>query len=186
MRPWRDGWRNLRFMLVYTPGWLFMLPGAVLFAVGLVAMAVLALGDLHIGGVSLSIHSMLVMAFLAIVGYQLIVFAVSTRFFATRAGLLPESATLERLYPIVKLETGVIAGAAATLVGVVGILLAAASWQHLGLGRLDPYVTMRELIPAVVLLALGAETIFASFFLSIMGMGRSERVHTVEPNGDDS
>jgi hypothetical protein len=186
MRPWRDGWRNLRFMLVYTPGWLFMLPGAALFALGLAAMAVLALGDLHIGAVSLSIHTLLVMAFLAIVGYQLIVFAVSTRFFATRAGLLPESPLLERLYPVVKLETGVIAGAAATLVGLAGIILAAASWQHAGLGRLDPYVTMRELIPAVVLLALGAETVFASFFLSIMGMGRSERVHTVEPSGDDS
>ncbi len=186
MRPWRDGWRNLRFMLVYTPGWLFMLPGATLFAAGAIGMVVLAFGDVHFGAVAISIHTLLVMAFLTIVGYQLIVFAVSTRFFATRAGLLPESNTLLRLYPFVTLETGVIAGAVATLLGLVGIVVAFASWQHTGLGRLDPYVTMRELIPAVVLVALGTETVFASFFLSIMGMARSERVHTVEAGGDDS
>jgi glycosyltransferase involved in cell wall biosynthesis len=186
MRPWRDGWRNLRFMLVYTPGWLFMVPGATLFAAGAIGMVVLAFGDVHFGAVAISIHTLLVMAFLTIVGYQLIVFAVSTRFFATRAGLLPESNTLLRLYPFVTLETGVIAGAVATLLGLVGIVVAFVSWQHTGLGRLDPYMTMRELIPAVVLVALGTETVFASFFLSIMGMARSERVHTVEADGDDS
>ncbi|MGH7763408.1 MAG: glycosyltransferase family 2 protein [Candidatus Dormibacteraceae bacterium] len=180
MRPWRDGWRNLRFMLVYTPGWLFMLPGVVLFVIGLLGSLLLVGGDLHVGAIALSIHTMLVLSFLMIVGYQLIVFAVSTRFFATRAGLLPESAAYVRLYPYVNLETGVIAGAIATLIGLAGIVLAFWSWHSAGLGRLDPYVTMRQLIPAVVLVALGTETVFASFFLSIMGMGRSERIHAHE------
>lgn len=186
MRPWRDGWRNLRFMLVYTPGWLFMVPGAAMFAIGLVGVVVLARGRLRVGSVAIDIHTLLVMAFLIIVGYQLIVFAVSTRFFATRAGLLPESHLLEKLYPYVTLETGVLIGGVATLLGFIGIAIAFLSWQNVGLGPLDPYVTMRELIPAVVLVALGTETTFASFFLSIMGMGRSERVHTIEANGDDS
>jgi hypothetical protein len=185
MRPWRDGWRNLRFMLVYTPGWLFLLPGTALFALGLAGTLALSRGDLHVGAVALSIHTMLVLAVLMIVGYQLIVFAVSTRFFATRAGLLPESPTFLRLYPYVRLETGVIAGAAGTLLGLLGIALAAWSWQSVGLGRLDPYMTMRQLIPAVVLLAIGTETLFASFFLSIMGMGRSERIHTSEAKSAD-
>ena len=186
MRPWRDGWRNLRFMLVYTPGWLFMLPGTAMFAIGVAGTLLLAPGDLQVGAVHLSIHTLLVMAFLMIVGYQLIVFAVSTRFFATRAGLLPESHVLEALYPYVKLESGVVVGAGGTLLGLVGIALAFFSWQSAGLGRLDPYVTMRQLIPAVVLVALGTETVFASFFLSIMGMGRSERVHTVEQESRES
>ena len=186
MRPWRDGWRNLRFMLVYTPGWLFMVPGAVMFAIGLAGVVVLARGRVRVGNVAIDIHTLLIMAVLMIVGYQLIVFAVSTRFFATRAGLLPESHLLERLYPYVTLETGVIIGAVATLLGLVGIAIAFISWQHVGLGTLDPYVTMRQLIPAVVLVALGTETMFASFFLSIMGMGRSERVHTVEASAEDS
>jgi glycosyltransferase involved in cell wall biosynthesis len=186
MRPWRDGWRNLRFMLVYTPGWLFMVPGAVMFAIGLVGVVVLARGRLRVGSVAIDIHTLLIMAFLMIVGYQLIVFAVSTRFFATRAGLLPDSHILEKLYPYVTLETGVVTGGVATLLGLIGIAIAFISWQNVGLGPLDPYVTMRQLIPAVVLVALGTETMFASFFLSIMGMRRSERVHTVEANGDDS
>jgi len=185
MRPWRDGWRNLRFMLVYTPGWLFMLPGVAMFAVGLVGVLVLARGRLQVGSVAIDIHTLLVMAFLMIVGYQLIVFAVSTRFFAARAGLLPDSQLLERLYPYVKLETGIALGGIATLLGLVGIAIAFVSWQRTGLGPLDPYVTMRELIPAVVLVALGTETMFASFFLSIMGMGRSERVHVFEAKAED-
>lgn len=180
MRPWRDGWRNLRFMLVYTPGWLFMLPGVVMFAIGLLGSLLLVRGDVHLGAIALSIHTLLILSFLMIVGYQLIVFAVSTRFFATRAGLLPESPVFERLYPYMKLETGLFIGTAWTLIGLVGILVAFWSWHGAGLGRLDPYVTMRQLIPAVVLVALGTETVFASFFLSIMGMGRSERIHAHE------
>lgn len=180
MRPWRDGWRNLRFMLVYTPGWLFMTPGIAMFAIGLIGALLLLPGDLHLGGVALSIHTLLVMAFLMIVGYQLIVFAVSTRFFATRAGLLPESPLYERLYPYARLESGVILGAAGTVLGLAGVLIAFLSWHSNGLGRLDPYITMRQLIPAVVLVALGTETVFASFFLSIMGMGRKEQIHTAE------
>jgi Glycosyl transferase family 2 len=186
MRPWRDGWRNLRFMLVYTPGWLFMVPGTLMLAVGLVGVVVLARGRLQVGSVAIDIHTLLVMAFLVIVGYQLIVFAVSTRFFATRAGFLPDSPLLEKLYPYVTLEMGAVGGAVATLLGLIGIAAAFISWQHVGLGPLDPYVTMRQLIPSALLTALGTETIFASFFLSIMGLGRSERVHTIEVSGEDS
>jgi hypothetical protein len=186
MRTIPDGIRNLRFMLVYTPGWLFLVPGGAMLGIGLLGTLVLARGDLRVGAIAFSIHTMLLCAFLMIVGYQLIVFAVSTRFFATRAGLLPESRIMERLYPYLKFETGVLIGAIGTLLGLIGVALAFLSWHNVDFKGLNPYDTMRQLIPAAVLLALGTETVFASFFLSIMGMGRIESVHTIEAVGDHS
>lgn len=178
MRPWRDGWRHLRFMLLFSPGWIFMGPGVAMFAIGLVGSALLLRGPLRVGSTVLDIHTLLVMAFLTIVGYQIIVFAVSTRTFATQVGLLPDSPVLSRLYRYVRLETGLLVGGVATLLGLVGLGLAFASWSSVGFERLNPSVTMRQLIPAVVLLALGVQTVFASFFLSMLGMHTSRGVRT--------
>jgi glycosyltransferase involved in cell wall biosynthesis len=186
MRPWRDGWRHLRFMLLYSPGWLFFAPGAAMFVVGVLGSIVLIRGPVHVGGTVFDIHTLLVTAFLTILGYQVIVFAVSTRTFATQAGLLPASPLLMRLYRYVRLETGLVAGGLATLLGLAGLALAFIGWSHVGFERLDPRVTMRELIPAVVLVALGVQTVFASFFLSMMGMSRSDRVHLEEVHRDRS
>ena len=117
------------------------------------------------------------MAFLIIVGYQVIVFAVSTRTSATETGLLPPSPVLSGLYRYVRLETGLLLGGLATLVGLAGVLIAAIAWSRVGFQQLDPDSTMRQLIPAVVLLSIGVQTVFASFFLSMLGLHTSQRGH---------
>jgi glycosyltransferase involved in cell wall biosynthesis len=183
MRRWRDGWRHLRFMLLYSPDWVFLVPGVAMFTFGLLGSILLIRSPVRVGTATFDIHTLLVMAFLTILGYQVIVFAVSTRTFATQAGLLPPSKVMSRLYRHVRLETGLVIGGTASLLGAVGLIIAFASWSSVGFERLDPHVTMRQLIPAIVLLALGMQTIFASFFLSFMGMSRAERVH-VRPAGE--
>jgi glycosyltransferase involved in cell wall biosynthesis len=172
LRTWRDGWRHLRFMLLFSPRWLFLYPGIALFATGVVLAAVLIPGPIRVGTVRLDIHTLLVAGFLALVGYQLVLFAVFTKIFAIREGFHPPHPALERLFDYVTLEVGLAAGVLTALAGAVALVAAVISWQSAGFGNLDPSLTMREVIPAVVLLALGTQTVFASFFISILSIDR--------------
>src|SRR6267378_7768898 len=154
LRTWRDGWRHLRFMLLFSPRWLFLYPGLALLVVGLGLSALLVAGPLRIGGIRLDIHTMLVAGFLSMLGYQLVLFAVFTKIFAIRMGFHPEHPVLAGVFRYVTLEVGLLAGALMVLAGIAGLVLAVASWQSVGFGNLDPSRTMREVIPAVVLLAI--------------------------------
>ena len=170
LRTWRDGWRHLRFMLLFSPRWLFLYPGAALLAVGFVLSALLIPGPLRVGGVRLDIHTLLVAGFLCLLGYQLVLFAVFTKVFAIRMGFHPPHPLLKRLFGYITLEVGLLVGALMSLAGVVALVAAVISWHSAGFGNLDPSLTMREVIPAVVLLALGTQTVFASFFISILSI----------------
>ena len=173
LRTWRDGWRHLRFMLLFSPRWLFLFPGLTLLVVGLGLSALLVAGPLRVGGVRLDIHTMLVAGFLALVGYQLVLFAIFTKMFAIREGFHPPHPALQTLLRYITLEVGLLAGALMALGGLVALVLAVTSWQSVGFGNLNPSTTMREVIPAVVLLSLGTQTIFASFFISILSIDLS-------------
>jgi glycosyltransferase involved in cell wall biosynthesis len=170
LRTWRDGWRHLRFMLLFSPRWLFLYPGLILFAAGVVLSLALLPGPLRVGGARLDIHTLLVAGFLALLGYQLVLFAIFTKFFAIRVGFHPPHPTLQRMFRYVTLEVGVGVGALLALAGLLTLVIAIASWSATGFGNLDPDVTMRQVIPAVVLTALGTQTVFASFFMSILGI----------------
>ena len=170
LRTWRDGWRHLRFMLLFSPRWLFLYPGLALLVVGAVLSALLIAGPLHMFGVRLDIHTLLVAGFLCLLGYQLVLFAVFTKIFAVREGFHPPHPLLLRLFDYITLEVGLGVGAVMALAGAIGLIAAVISWQAVGFGNLDPSLTMREVIPAVVLLALGTQTVFASFFLSILSI----------------
>ena len=173
LRTWRDGWRHLRFMLLFSPRWLFLYPGLTLLVVGLGLSALLVAGPLRVGGVRLDIHTMLVAGFLALLGYQLVLFAVFTKMFAIREGFHPPHPALQTLLRYITLEVGLLAGALMALGGLAALVLAVTSWQSVGFGNLNPSTTMREVIPAVVLLSLGTQTIFASFFISILSIDLS-------------
>jgi len=170
LRTWRDGWRHLRFMLLFSPRWLFLYPGLTLFAAGLLVGAWLETGRKYIGTVSFDIHTLLLAGFACLIGYQLVVFAVFTKVFAMQQGFHPPNPTYSRWFRAIKLETGLVVGGLMLLAGVAGTALAVLSWGVRGFGALDPSLTMREVLPAAVLLTLGVQTIFASFFLSILGI----------------
>jgi glycosyltransferase involved in cell wall biosynthesis len=172
LRTWRDGWRHLRFMLLFSPRWLFLYPGVALFAAGVILSALLLPGPLRVGSVHLDIHTLLIAGFLALLGYQLVLFAVFTKLFAVREGFHPPNPLLVRIERYVTLEVGLGAGALMALAGAAALILAVISWQSVGFGTLNPSLTMREVIPAVVLLALGTQTVFASFLISILSIDR--------------
>ena len=170
LRTWRDGWRHLRFMLLFSPRWLFLYPGLALLGGGALAGAILETGPKHLGSVNLDIHTLLLAGFACLIGFQLVVFAVFTKVFAMERGFHPRTASYYAMFDYIKLETGLAVGGLMFLAGLVGIVVAVLSWGSAGFGNLDPRLTMREIIPAAVLLTLGVQTVFASFFLSILGM----------------
>ena len=170
LRTWRDGWRHLRFMLLFSPRWLFLYPGLALFSSGAVVGALLETGPKQIGPATFDIHTLLLAAFSCLIGYQLVVFAVFTKVFAMQQGFHPANPGYTAMFRYVNLETGLAVGALMLVLGVAGTILAVLSWGSVGFGALDPGLTMREVIPAALLITLGVQTIFASFFLSILGM----------------
>jgi hypothetical protein len=157
-------------MLLFSPRWLFLYPGIALFTAGLLAGAALEIGPVKVGPFGFDIHTLLLAGFCCLIGYQLIVFAVFTKVFAMRMGFHPPNPTYASMFRYVRLETGLVVGALMFLLGVAGTVVAILSWGAAGFGALDPRLTMREIIPASVLLTLGVQTIFASFFLSILGI----------------
>ena len=175
LRTWRDGWRHLRFMLLFSPRWLFLYPGIALFGLGLVVGAILETGPKQVGAVQLDIHTLLLASFACLIGYQLIVFAVFTKVFAMEQGFHPPNPAYRAMFRYVKLETGLLLGTLTVLAGLVGLVAAVVSWSAVDFGSLDPRLTMREVIPAAVLLTLGVQTVFASFFLSILGLESEDR-----------
>lgn len=173
LRPWRDGWRHLRFMLLYSPRWLFFYPGAALMGVGLVVGALLLPGPLMVSPrVGLDVHTLLFSSAAVLLGFQGMAFAFCARVYALNEGLLPEDPTLERMFRWFTLETGLLAGVGLLLVGFAGAIFAVAGWSRAGFGTLDPRETLRTAIPAATALCLGGEVIFTSFLLSFLGLRR--------------
>jgi hypothetical protein len=172
LRTWRDGWRHLRFMLLFSPRWLFLVPGVVMFLVGLVITAILVNSSVTIGGIEFDIQTMYAATLLCLLGYQLIVFAMFTKAFAVTEGFHPAPKYFNWIFDYVRLETGVIAGVMSTLIGLGTLWMAVESWRDVGFGGLDPRETMRQVVPGGVLIMLGIQTIYSSFFLSILGLDR--------------
>lgn len=172
LRSWRDGWRHLRFLLLYCPRWLFLVPGIGLMALGAIIFAAVLPGPLVIAAARLDIHTLLAGAGFMIIGYQAVVFGLLTKVFAITEGLLPEDLQLTRLFRRITLETGLIVGGLLVLLGLGGGVAALWHWQDTGFGALQASQTMRVFIPAVTACVLGSQTVLASFYLSILGLRR--------------
>jgi glycosyltransferase involved in cell wall biosynthesis len=168
LRSWRDGWRHLRFLLLYSPRWLFLYPGLVLMLLGLVAVLWLLPGP----RVIFDINTLLFAATAIIVGFQAATFAVFTKMFAISEGLLPDDFRLKKFTRYINLEIGLIIGGTLLLMGIAGSIYAFSSWGAHLFGPLDPSKTMRIVIPSVTCLALGFQVILSSFFLSVLSLKR--------------
>jgi glycosyltransferase involved in cell wall biosynthesis len=171
LRTWRDGWRHLRFYLMYSPRWLFLLPGILLVLAGAaVYWFASPAGGRLVNGIRFDVHTLLFASLAMICGYQAVLFAVMTKTFAIREGLMPEDPRLTRLYRWFNLETGLLAGVLASVAGLILLGTAVAQWWSQGFGPLDYTRTMRVVIPGMTLTTLGFQTVLSSFFLSILGM----------------
>jgi glycosyltransferase involved in cell wall biosynthesis len=167
----RDGWRTLRLFMMYSPRWLFVIPGTLLIVLGMIGYA-LALPGMTLRGVTFDAHSLLFASLAILCGYQSILFAIFTKTFAITEGLIPEDRVMARFFKVVNLERGLIMASAALLIGLVLLLTAVLEWRSVNFGQLDYAHTMRWVIPGATLTCLGFQTVLSSFFMSILGMHR--------------
>ena len=172
LRTWRDGWRHLRFLLMYSPRWLFLYPGAALIALGLAGCAWLLPGPRILDGVEFDVHTLLYAFVAVLLGFQLAAFAVFTKIFAISEGLLPEDPRLSRVFNYITLETGLVLGGLLIVAGIGGSIFAVSGWAHSSFGELNPVRILRIVMPAVFSLTLGVQIVCSSFFLSILGLRR--------------
>jgi len=171
LRTIRDGWRTLRFLLMLSPRWLFLYPGAMLIALG-IAGAAIAFPAVVYRGIHFDVHTLLFAALALLLGYQSILFSIFAKTFAISERLLPRSPRMDRLFQVLNLERGLLLGAIAMAAGLALLLGAWHQWRLTHFGPLDYRRTMRWVIPGMTFTALGFQTILSSFFLSILGMRR--------------
>jgi len=173
LRSWRDGWRHLRFLLLYSPRWLFFYPGLATFAFGVVLSMLLLPGPLAIpGGHTLDVDTLTYALGLVLIGAHITMFAVSAKVFGTQEGFLPPNPRFERLFKVITLETGVLFGCVLLLVGAGLLGYAIYLWHATGFGPLSPTLMLRLTLPSATCFMLGVEIVFGSFFLSLLGLNR--------------
>lgn len=163
LRTWRDGWRHLKFLLLYSPRWLFLLPGSLLFATGSTSMTAIAF---HC--VALDIHTMAYAGAAIVLGFQMLLLAAFTKLMGTRGGWLPASKAQMHLASHLTLETCLVTGLVTFIVGIAMSGHALQLWANVDYGALDPRITMRWVVPSVTVLALAGETILAGFFFEAL------------------
>ncbi|RCG31454.1 glycosyltransferase family 2 protein [Sphaerisporangium album] len=174
LRSWRDGWRHLRFLLLYSPRWLFLIPGMVLMVLGLAAGTALTFGPVYIGKLAFDVDTLVGASAMVVIGFQAVLFALFTKVYAAEEGFLPEDRRIRRLVDIVTLERGLIAGGLLALAGLAGMVASLAHWQTRDFGELIPAESLRLVVPSATALIISFQTIFAALFISILGIRRTK------------
>ncbi|HET7489596.1 MAG TPA: glycosyltransferase family 2 protein [Acidimicrobiales bacterium] len=173
LRSWRDGWRHLRFLLLFSPRWLFLYPGLLLSVGGGLLVCALVVSPLELGPVRLGAGALVAASILTVIGYQAVLFACLTKVHAQAEGFLPPDPRFNRVFRYVRLETGLVAGVAIFLLGMGAAVVSYIGWRDAHWGALEAGWTVRAAVPAALGLVLGSQLILSSFFLSILGLRRA-------------
>jgi hypothetical protein len=176
LNTWRDGWRHLRFLLLFSPRWLFFIPGLVLLIVGLGLGAAVALGPVTIGGVSLDVDTLVACGACVDIGFQAILFWLFTQVYAGAEGFLPTEPKVQQVLAKLSLERGLLTGAAVGIAGLVGLVFSLTYWQGHSFGHLNYEHALRMMVPSVTALVLSCQLILGTFFLSILGIKQTRHV----------
>jgi hypothetical protein len=162
----------LRFLLIFSPRWLFLIPGTAAFVVGLLGAVLLAFGPLSIGNIGFNYSSQIYLAALAVVGYQAVLFALLTKIYAQHEGFrIPRSRSFERLEKRISLESGAVAGLLIFLVGLAIAVIQLTGWAASGFGALEAGATVRVAVPSALLMMLGSQTVMSGMFLGVLSVG---------------
>lgn len=168
LRSWRDGWRHLRLLLLFSPRWLFLYPGAAIFMLGLIGTLTLFFGGVEVGNIGLAEHTMVMTAAAINIGFEAMLFWVFAKVIAVQRGLLLHDILFERVRQAMPLERGLLLGAALFLTGIAAFGVALAEWFDVGFGQLSQGKAMRLVIGSSTTLVLGAQILYGSFFLYLL------------------
>jgi len=169
LKTWQDGWRHLRFLLLFSPKWLFLVPGIFLMILGLIGTILLTYGPVQLGNKKLDVHTLVYTSGFILLGFQFISFYFFSRTYAAVHGLWPgQERFLHLFHKYFKLEKGILFGLILFIVGLLLMIKSFLYWQHTRFGNLDPVIVLRSVIPSVVLLVLGVQVIVSFFYLSFL------------------
>jgi hypothetical protein len=172
LRTWRDGWRGLRFLLLYSPRWLFLYPGIFLMLAGTVITAWLITGPKQVGSVTFDVDTLVYAVISILLGFQAVTIAIFAKVFAISEGLHPADTKVEKFFSYANLETGLLAGSLIFLIGLGLSVYAVAWWRSHHFGQLNTGQMLRLTMPAAVSMTLGLQISLASFFLSLLRIKR--------------
>ncbi len=168
LKRWHDGWRHLRFMLLHAPKWLFIIPGFLMMITGLAGEIVLARGPLPVGGVTLDVHSLLVMAFVLVLGVQVLFTGVFATLFSHIVGILPYDERFHRRASFFTFKKLLVASSILGLIGLYGFLYTFFKWYQVDFTALNYQETLRFLIPSLTLIAVAIQGVFNGFMMSLL------------------
>jgi len=171
LHTWRDGWRHLVFLLMYSPKWLFLIPGLIILILSIIGFGVLSVKMLYLKNIGIDIHTLTYLGFAIILSYQIILFALLSKFYAVNQGLIPVRHQFMKVFKFFTLEKGLVTGLILFFAGLVFSIILFKYWADKDFGNITDFShTFRLLIPSVILMALGIQTIFSSFILRIIGI----------------
>src|SRR5215468_2061099 len=176
LRSWRDGWRHLRFLLLFSPRWLFFLPGLAVGLTGLVVGTLVAIGPLTIGSVTFDVDTLVAASAMVVIGFQSVLFWLFTQVYAGAEGFLPEEPKVQRELEKLSLEGGLVG-----LAGLAGLIFTLLYWNGQKFSHLNYEHSLRIMIPSVTALIVSCQVVLGTFFLSILGIKHTRHPVTASP-----
>ena len=176
LNTWRDGWRHLRFLMLYSPRWLFLIPGLLLMALGVALGAALSVGSVAVGNIQFDVDTLVGASAMTVIGFQAVIFAVLTKVYAMEEGFLPHDRRVQKAMDWWSLERGLVIGGLLALAGLGGMVAAVMHWQGRSFGLLNPRDELRIVVPAATALVMSLQAAFASLFVSILGIRRRQHM----------
>jgi glycosyltransferase involved in cell wall biosynthesis len=181
LSTWRDGWRHLRFLMLYSPRWLFLIPGLLLMTLGLAGSIALSIGPMRVGDIAFDVDTLVGTSAMLVIGFQAVLFALLTKVYAMEEGFLPHDRRVQRIVDWWSLERGLVVGGLLALAGLVGLVASLVHWQGHSFGELDPRDSLRIVMPAATALIMSFQMIFASLFVSILAIRRRSHPPVTDP-----
>ena len=167
LRSWSDGWRHLTFLLMHSPNWLFLYPGLLSFVIGLLISAKIVINPIIVNNIRFDVNTLVYSAVATIVGFQLILFYVLTKKYATLTKFIPIT-KIDKYLIKFTMNRGIFIGAILFLIGLIGSIVAICIWSNAGFGNLESSKMLRLTIPMLILFVCGIQLMFSSFFLGIL------------------
>lgn len=170
LESFSDGWRHLKFLLLYSPEWLFFIPGMIMMTIGLIGSIMLIFKNIQLKSIVLGIHSRLYLGAMVVIGLQMVIFSLFAKIYAINSGMNPKTDKMIKFLSKITLEKGLIFGGLLTVIGIGLTIYAMALWEIREWGNLDQAKVLPITIPAVYLIIMGIQLAFASFILGVLNI----------------